>query len=179
LRLTPWQAVLALLVAALLFTTAALDVTGPRSCGPAADSLSQGRLDDAQKAFGAILAEEPESDCAARGMAQLALQRCARVALVRSDGYEEQAKKEYETLLTIEPRQGSFDSCKAPQPDPPPIPECPGKGCVVQIVPGLRGPRGPPGSPGEPGADGAPGRPGRPGKPGQDGADSLAPCCPG
>src|SRR4051812_12633333 len=136
MRLAAWQVVAALLVALALIAIPVANMTGPRSCDGADDSLSHGLFGDAEKAYTTILDDEPESDCARQGMIAVAHERCFRTQRLTEAGYTEQATKEYETLLAMEPRRGIFGNCKLP----PAVLATPGGTTTV-----IQGPPGPPG----------------------------------
>ena len=113
MRLTPGRGFIVVLIAAVVVAVAFADVGAQRSCGDANASRENGMLTDAQKAYAAILKEEPNSSCARRGMRKVAKKLCKRAATVEAAGRAEDAKKIYTAALLIEPSDKVPHDCKA------------------------------------------------------------------
>jgi hypothetical protein len=114
MRLTPGRGFIVVLIAAVAVAAAFADVGASRSCGDADASRDNGMLTDAQKAYAAVLKEEPTSDCAKDGMAEVAKKLCKRAAAVEAAGRADDSKKIYTAALVIEPSDQIPDDCKAP-----------------------------------------------------------------
>jgi hypothetical protein len=90
---------LLLLVVALL----ALHTSTETSCDKARAQLSSGFLDRAEKQFTAILAQDPGSDCAGAGIAEVVGKRCTQAAGALKSGLRLEAAKAYGAILVTRP----------------------------------------------------------------------------
>jgi hypothetical protein len=102
MRLTPLLFVLLVVVALGLLSLAALDSFAPASCSDPKASLDAGLTTNADKAYRAILADEPDSKCAISGVRAIARRRCAAADRLRLAGAADEAKKQYDALLSME-----------------------------------------------------------------------------
>ena len=101
MRLTPGLFVV-LVIAALVFF--AIPIAGSStSCGEADEQFENDLTGAAEKAYLAILADDPDSKCAAAGMSEVIHRRCYEAGLLLSDDrLLEEAEAAYLKLLTTE-----------------------------------------------------------------------------
>ena len=101
MRLTPGLFV-ALVLAALVFF--AVPVVGSSSaCGEAEDHFEHDRTAAAEKAYADILADDPDSECAAEGMTKVIDRRCTEAKkLAEYPELLKEAEKAYVALLDLE-----------------------------------------------------------------------------
>lgn len=159
MRLTSWQGIGLFAIAAVFVAIAFLDTAAPKSCSDADAGRRSNLMKQAEKAYTAILAEEPESTCAREGMGLVVQQLCRRAARTLAAGHPEDAQKAYSAVLAMEPPGALFTECKRrPQAECPAAEACPTGGK--------------PGKQGKPGKRGKRGKRGKPGKDGEDERDS-------
>jgi hypothetical protein len=91
--------VLALLLAAAVV----LATSAPASCGDADASRERDVLGDAEKAYGAILSDEPGSTCARAGMVLALGRRCELAGKLHLADRDEEAEKMLAAALAAEP----------------------------------------------------------------------------
>lgn len=103
MRLTPRLFVVLVVAAVALMTLAGLDSFAPASCSDADTTFNTGLTAKAQKAYESILAEEPDSACAAGGLKEVANRRCSEANRLRKEKVLDEAKKGYTALLAMEP----------------------------------------------------------------------------
>jgi len=97
----------------LFIAAALLDAFAPEappSCGDADDAREAGLLTQADKVYRAVLAKEPDDDCAHKGLQKVAAQTCYRAKKLLDTGAKDEAKKAYVALLTSDPSRPS--TCK-------------------------------------------------------------------
>jgi hypothetical protein len=106
MRLTPWMTIVLVVAAVAFVAVALLDEAAPASCSSADSSRHEHLLAQAEKGYVAILADEPDSGCAARGMRELTGLLCARGDQLARNGRKAEAEKVYAAVLTKEPPSG-------------------------------------------------------------------------
>jgi hypothetical protein len=128
MRLNPWNLTIPLAVAIVLITIVVLRIAPPASCDHADASLRSGLVTQAQQGYLAILADEPESSCAARGMVELVETLCARAWLMSRGKAVEQAETVYVSVIAMEPQNWDVRCAMdglAGLPEPESTPTCP------------------------------------------------------
>jgi collagen triple helix repeat protein len=176
MRSSPLLLALLLAVAVGLLVTVFLGSTAPASCKQADTSRTAQLIAQANKAYVAILKDEPDSDCATRGMQLVVRELCRRADILRTNDQDEQARKVYSSVLTAD--LPDWDKAHPPDwnvgcalrglkaivtPTPAPSP------CGCQGPPGPKGDAGPKGQRGETGMRGKRGPRGRRGRRGPQG----------
>jgi hypothetical protein len=159
---TPWQGFGLLALAGVLVATAVLHVAAPASCADADRARGEERYTQAAEGYTKILDDEPESECAQRGMDLTIYALCGRANRLEKANHTKDAEEAYSTVFALEPESRISGCAKA----------------AAAATPGpgepMRGPKGDPGPPGPPGKDGADGKDGTDGR---DGRDAF--CCTG
>ena len=90
-----------LVLAAILFF--AVPIVGSASpCGEADEVFANDLTADAEKAYREILADDPDSDCAADGMTKVIERRCEDAGKLLEEDEDDEAEKAYRTLLAME-----------------------------------------------------------------------------
>jgi hypothetical protein len=110
MRLNPWQLIVPVALAAVLIAAVALHSAASESCGDADDAAANYLLEAAQTSYEDVLSEEPGSECARVGMADVISKLCNRAERLALGKADDQAKKIYASVLTIEP-DGSTATC--------------------------------------------------------------------
>ena len=114
MRLTPLLFVVLVIAVIGLLSVAGLDSFAPASCSDAKASLDAGLTANAEKAYRAILADEPDSECAVIGMRTVARRRCAAADRLRLGGVPDEAKTQYAALLLMETPHLRHDTKRPP-----------------------------------------------------------------
>lgn len=100
MRLTPGLFVVLTLAAIVFF---AVPIAGSSSaCTEAGEHLDNYLTADAEKAYREILADDPDSDCAAEGMTEVIRRRCTEAAELLRAGELKEAEEAYLKLLEME-----------------------------------------------------------------------------
>jgi len=103
MRLTPGVFAILVAVALVLLTVVWLDSVAPASCSDARKSLDHDLTAQAEKDFLSILAEEPDSECAANGIDEVVKQKCADANDQLENGLLAEAEKAYLAVLAERP----------------------------------------------------------------------------
>jgi hypothetical protein len=101
--MTPGLFVTLLAVAVGLMAAVGFDSAAPASCTDARASLANALTDQAEKQYRAILADEPDSECAADGIADVIARRCDEARERVKRGLLAEAEKGYVAVLTQRP----------------------------------------------------------------------------
>jgi hypothetical protein len=102
MRSSPFALVLLLVAAAVAVGVVLLASTAPSSCGDADASQESQLVAQAQRAYTAILSEDPDSACAIKGMRLVVRELCARGRTLDDRGATEQAEKVYGAVLAAD-----------------------------------------------------------------------------
>jgi hypothetical protein len=103
MRLGPWVLVSLIAAAIVLVVLAVGDAAAPSSCTEADESIDGELFTQAERKYRAILAEEPENDCAQDGMDEVAEALCARADELVIQGASSPAVGMYRRILAFEP----------------------------------------------------------------------------
>jgi hypothetical protein len=113
MRLEPLHVLVPLIVAAAVAVLLALDTSADASCEGANQRLANDQVRQAEKAFTAILDDEPDSRCAKNGIASvrklLQDRQCRTADAARKAQLRSRALKDYQALLANDPT----DRCAA------------------------------------------------------------------
>lgn len=156
MRLTPWQGIGLIFAALLLGGLAIAHAAAPPTCGDADKAFEGGRYTEAAREYIAVIAEDPDSECATRRLARSIRRLCRHANWLKRRRHPEPAATAYAALFALEPGKGQAKCRKGDKPpDPPKV---------------VRGPKGEKGDKGEPGDKGEKGDTGDKGDPGEKGA---------
>lgn len=115
MNLSPWRIALAIL-AVLVLAVAILDATAPAvpaSCTAAESSRTNGLVTQAQEEYAAILAGEPSSSCAHRGMKRVGAALCRLGNKLVVHGADVAAARLYSSILLEQPVNFANRNCAA------------------------------------------------------------------
>jgi hypothetical protein len=102
---TPTPGLFAILLggAIVLLTAVGFDSFAPASCSDANDSVAHGLTVQAEKQYRAVLADEPGSKCAARGIGLVVVSKCHEARERADNGLLAAADKLYQEVLDMRP----------------------------------------------------------------------------
>jgi collagen triple helix repeat protein len=146
MRLTPWQGIGMLVLAAGLILVAVVHAAATPTCSDAQKAFKGHRYTAAAEEYIKVLAEDPESTCARRDLERTVRVLCVHANWLKLRRHPEAAAAAYTAIFKLEPTRG-VDSCAIG--DPPPDPSK-----TVQGPPGPKGDKGDKGDPGEKGDTG-------------------------
>lgn len=158
MRLTPWQGIGLLAAALVLGVLAIAHAAAPPTCSDADKAFEGRRYTEAAKAYIAVIAEDPDSDCVEPHLTQSVRRLCRHANWLKVRRHPEDAATAYAAIFKLEPVKGQA-TCKMGDkpPDPP------------KTVAEPPGPMGDKGDKGDPGDKGAPGEKGDKGEQGDRG----------
>jgi hypothetical protein len=114
MNLSPWRIVGLVILAVLLLAVAVLDASAPAvppSCSAADGSRTHGLVTQAQEEYVAILAKEPASSCARKGMERAGAALCRLGNQIVEGGGDVAAARLYSSILFEQPLSALNRNC--------------------------------------------------------------------
>jgi hypothetical protein len=161
MRLTPWQGIALLAAALVLGWLAIAHAAAEPTCADADKAFEGGRYTVAAKEYIEVIAEDPDSDCALKGLELTTRRLCRHANWLKRRRHPADAATAYSGIFKFEPAKGQAACKKGDKPLDPPK--------TVQGPPGPKGDKGEKGDPGPKGDKGEPGPKGDTGDPGPKG----------